>query len=464
MPGYEVIRIGGGLPVRCPEFGSLSAPELPEGLDPKQYAVRPAGDPKWREREMARFVDGTYKRVPWPDWVLWELESKLPDHYLHISVKDPTKVSYTETPEKGEIDRQSAPMLPGRYLERFARHWSRPQQLQFYEGGTREGLVPEGEPWLDAKQIRQYAAMLLPPDPLKFATTPDEIERVYVEGPNSCMSHGANSFDSSCHPVRVYGAGDLAVAYLAVGGTISGRALCWPEKKLYGRIYGDEHRMEVALSDAGYTYGSLAGAKLLKIEDEDGIVCPYIDRDGYVEDCGDHLRISRHGGLDAQYTNGLLQERGDPCECCATPVADEDALYLRDTRYCERCYDSNTFYCDGYDERYHNDDYAGGCEGIGAICQDYYDAYCYTCDHTDRIYVTEDNPPTDVDGETWGPRAVSRDAVQCEREDTWHRRDNTVTLKDTGETVSLDWADANATEVDGEWYETAPETAAMEAA
>jgi hypothetical protein len=463
MPGYEVIRIGGGLPVRCPEFGFLDGPVLPVELDPKQYAVRPAGDPNWRDRELKRFDDGTYKRVPWPDWVVCELNSRFPDHFLHVSVKDPTKVSFTETPEKGEVDRQSAPMAPGRYLERYARYWSDAQNRRFYNGEPRSGMVPEGEPWLDAQQIRQYASMLLPPEPLKFATTPDEIERVYVEGPNSCMSHDASSYESSCHPVRVYGAGDLAVAYLQVGGTISGRALCWPEKKRYIRIYGDEHRMELALSDAGYEYGSLSGAKLLRIEDSGGIVCPYIDRDGNVEDCGDHLRISRHGGLDAQSTNGLIQ-CGTPCDACGEPVPDDDICWFHDTAYCSSCHDDRTFYCHGYDETYHTDDYAGECVGLGAICQDYYDFNCYTCERTDRIYLTESDPPTDVDGETWGPRAVAQYAVRCERHDTYHLPLNTVTLKDTGETVSLDWATDNATEVDGEWYETAPEVAAMEAA
>jgi hypothetical protein len=462
MPAYEVIRIGGGLPVRCPEFGSLPGPVLPDGLDPKQYAVRPAGDPNWRDRERARFEDGTYKQPPWEPWILNELEERLPDHFLHISVKDPTKVSYTETPEKGEVDRQSAPMAPGRYLERFARHWSYEQNRSFWAGMPRPpGAVPEGEPWLEAKQIRQLASMLLPPDPLKFASTPDEIEAVYVNGPNSCMSHDASEYSSSCHPARVYGAGDLSVAYLKAGDDISGRALVWPDKKVYGRIYGDEHRMEVALGDLGYQYGSLVGAKLLRIEDDDGVlICPYIDRHGYVEDCGDHLRIATDG-IEAQSTDGLIR-RGVSCESCGDVTRQDDIIYFQDTAYCERCHSDHTFYCHGYEDTYHTDDYAGECIGLGAVCQDYYEMHCYTCERTERIYCEADDPATEVDNEIWGPRAVAQDAVLCERGDTYHRPENTTTLKDTGETVSLDWAHDHATEVDGDWYETAP--ADMEAA
>lgn len=454
MPQYEVVRLGGAVPVCLPEFGVLAGAELPEGLDPKQFAVRPVRDMNWRERERMRFEDGTYKRPPWPELVLRELEYNNPDHFLHVSVKDPTKVSFTETPEKGEVDRQCAPMAPGRYLERFARSRLRDQK---------PGEDPKGEAWMEAGSIRTFAAMLLPPDALKFARTPDEIEHVYVNGPNSCMS-GAHDFSSEVHPTRVYGAGDLAVAYFTVNGEdITARCLVWPDKKRYGRPYGDEHRLVQALKNEGYQQGSLVGAKLLRIEEDGKLVCPYIDRHYYVQDHGDHLTISDRG-IRADGTDGYVM-RGTECACCGEFVDDESMTYANDEPTCESCISEYYFWCNGYDEYRHRDDWGAHVENIGDVCQSYLDNHCFLCERTDRWYLTDAMDQVHMaNGETWSARAFERDGGTCERTDENHPVDELIELIDTGETVSREWAQDNAIEKDGDYYAKDPGEELEEAA
>lgn len=455
MPNYEVVRLGGGLPVHCPEFGVLVSAGLPTGLDPKQFAVRPVKDPEWRERERARFKDGTYCKPPFPLWVLEELEYNNPDHFLHISVKDPTKVSFTENEEKGAIDRQSAPMLPGRYLERYARRkkWGA------------KAATEDDSTFLTPDDIRNIAAMLVPVDAVKFAATPEDIERVYVNGPRSCMS-GEDEFDSSIHPTRVYGAGDLQVAYLTVNNDqITARALVWPEKKVWGRMYGDEHRLTHALRQLGYDEGSLVGAKLLRVTEGcgDEIVCPYIDYHGYIKDHGTHLTIEE-SGIEAQSTNGYIL-KGRECEHCGDYTHEDDVCYFDDEAWCTHCYENNTFYCEGYDEQRRDSEHFGYVQGVGEVCQSYYEEYCFTCDKTGKSYRHDDQDSVTMhDGATWSMSAFEAYGGTCERTDEHYHMDDLVRLEDTLEYVFIGWANSHAYEKDGGYYADDPDQGELELA
>jgi hypothetical protein len=93
------------------------------------------------------------------------------------------------------------------------------------------------------------------PPKLNFARTADEIEDIYNRGPSSCMKKSKAEFHGAINSVRSYAGPDLAVAYLdkAGGKTVSARAICWPAKKIYGRMYGDSIALQFALTAAGYT-------------------------------------------------------------------------------------------------------------------------------------------------------------------------------------------------------------------
>lgn len=122
---------------------------------------------------------------------------------------------------------------------------------------------------------------------VQFSSDPDVIERVYRAGPSSCMSHPVGDYATNgIHPVRAYGNGDLALAYVAKAKDptkYSQRALVWPAKKRYGRVYGSG-ALEKWLQELGYTHGTFDGAKMSKIEIEghDAVVMPYVDYHDYV--------------------------------------------------------------------------------------------------------------------------------------------------------------------------------------
>lgn len=119
-----------------------------------------------------------------------------------------------------------------------------------------------------------------------LAYTPDEIEWVYALGPKSSMTFPPSWFNSDgIHPVRVYGAGDLALAYLLECDSVAktkifvARAVVWPEKKICSSIYGEEKNMlAYLLLMSGYSLGALYGARLRKVQlANGGYVIPFID-------------------------------------------------------------------------------------------------------------------------------------------------------------------------------------------
>lgn len=455
MPLYEVVRLGGPVPVHAPEFGTLSEPKLPDGLDPKGYAVRPARDLNWRERERRRFEDGTYKRPPWPDNILRALEEHCRFHYLHVSLRDPTKVSYTESPEKGEIDRQSAPMSAGRYLQRYAR----------YREYNAEVPSEYARPWLSPEQIRELNAMLMPAGAVKFGKTADDFERVYKFGPRSCMAGDASEFSSPIHPVRIYAAGDLEIAYLEPEpDNITARVLIWPEKKVYGRPYGDQHRLLHQLHQDGYKYGSLVGARLLKVMDGVAYVAPYIDRHFYMEDMGDYCCISDSGSIHCGSTDGLAHA-GVCCFYCGNRYDEEDMTSTDNGLWCSDCVDQHLFWCAGYGEYCGRHELWGEVRGIGEVCASYFEDHCFVCERTEIAYRNDDmDSITMANGETWSMRAYERYGGHCDRTCEYYPEDELVTLADTGETVSEEWAKEHAVCIDGDYYDTAPEAELPEAA
>lgn len=205
----------------------------------------------WRKREQNRFRDGTYTRLPWQMetwWTISTMKGPFFDHSMHVALDDPTMVAFNKSEEDGERDKQTR-MKPGAYLKRYF-------------------------PSLDDETVRHWAMVMAgtAKHELKFATTEEEILHVYEKGPSSCMrfperDSGYRVGDKPYHPVRVYAAGDLAVAYLLLGKRITARCVCWPAKKRYSRIYGDSVRLEAMLGEKGFKRGSFAGAKLLKVGD-----------------------------------------------------------------------------------------------------------------------------------------------------------------------------------------------------
>ncbi len=322
----------------------------------------------WRERELKRFLDGTYQPVPWADEEDWLNSRWTVMHFAHLSTKDPTKIAYTPDEDAGRRDRQVT-MSASRYLARF------------YGDGCNQAVL---ERWM--AELRRHLGIT--PE-LGITTDPDMIEEVYLNGPNSCMSHRVNWYLSSEHPVRAYGhSPDLALAYIKnIGGPsrpdveedddgdcnsgeYSARAIVWPAKKWYGRIYGHAAELKSLLEAQGYTYKAIHhGARLVAIEDdnEDGYLCPYLDNANAVRfdeshDESDYLVIDDCGDMDCHETGGIARRSRTSwvCECCEEGFTDDDAAHDVDDgslQWCENCLDRHAYYCHSDNQYYScNDD------------------------------------------------------------------------------------------------------------
>jgi hypothetical protein len=295
----------------------------------------------WRAREYHRFRDGVYALPPWIAslsvcWRPGDYEDRayqyqnLAHHFAHLSLKSPGCIAYTPSDEHGHQDRQTT-IKVGKYLEAHAR--------DYFTAGEIARFV---------ELVKGYTSGL------QLARTAEEIEKVYRNGPNSCMSHERDEY--SCdghHPTEVYGDSDLALAYLGTVDDVSARALVWPDEKLYSRVYGDR-TLTVVLESEGYTcrmqdhdYGVFHGAKIRAIKLSRGrYVMPYLDCATGATLDRDGKTFTLHGDSgEEEYaiyeTDGVSRElHRSRCDHCGERC-DSDAMYCdscRDDLYsCSRC-------------------------------------------------------------------------------------------------------------------------------
>lgn len=351
----------------------------------------------WQERESAKFADGTYLRPPWYGEA-WAQTSEILAHFAHVSEDDTSKIAYTPDDRFGREDRQLR-TRPGKYLRKYLKDALTDSEIQEWAG--------------------RFAAANEKCE-LQLAKTPDEIERIYTEsgrdsGVAACMSREADHFDGTCHPCRVYGAGDLAIGFIGTYAHPRARALVRLDPKVYSRIYGDAARMRAALDAAGFTPDSgrdFDGAKLLKIEfGSQGLVGPYID--GYsVSDRGDHLIMLRGGEIGAGETNGTLRGGFEyHCADCGEGLDSEDVFYACDDPYCETCYCESFCSCEDCGESVRNDD-------IVEFADHYYCEYCAdekstTCEKCGEREAKDQT--IEVSGEDWCRKCWENHAVSCDR-------------------------------------------------
>jgi hypothetical protein len=398
--------------------------------------VEPLSANLWRSRELVRmgvinaFIDAHWSILPVdsenvqlplnkPGWSQLDTTTEgreiLRKYMPHRSSTDPTKIAYTEDEAKGAADRQTV-TKPGRFLTKFCADMFTPEKI--------------------AEMANQFVALAAPGE-LKFATTADEIEHVYTNGPSSCMAYTASNYASPYHPTRVYAGFDLAVAYVLRGNDITARALCWPDKKRYGRVYGDSLRLEKLLEAQGYVAGSLEGARFTRDEDSDGaIICPYIDGCRTVEDMGDHMVIG--GSINADSTDGLLEAR-EYCECCGDYHDPDDMVWVNEERICGNCRDNDYVWSERHHQYVHVDNaievrtrktrwgYETDWYEHGA------DDDVYHCDATDEYYDGSYISPVEMaNGEVWNEHYFADHGFTCAVTDENHPIDEMVDHPDHG--------------------------------
>lgn len=400
-------------------------------------------DENWQERERSRWLN---RELPvWHEERWWvDNYSIWGNHFVHRSVNNPALLAYTESEAKGKRDIQT-PIKPGRYLSKFFGKILTEKQIAYYAAWQTSGARPVSE-WHDAKRWS-----------LAFAWTQDEIISVYKDGPRSCMS--GDHFDDDNNPVRVYAAGDLAVAYLHDGGgMIKARALVWPERKVVGRIYPtpdnwmddgfecrtDSEDCQLALlkrlQGEGYRMGgiedgvSFEGARLLILESNNGgWVMPYLDGAYGVYRSGSFWRMTADQ-TKLEYrcdtTDGRI-ESGGGCTCdeCGDDIEDDGSEPLVATRvhsgrlsgfrtWCESCRNSYAFYCEGFGE-YVSEIVPHTVIRGADYCDAWLEQNAFLSQHSNEWFLNDDDEPVDVDGETWALSEAREDAHWDDEAERW---------------------------------------------
>jgi hypothetical protein len=320
----------------------------------------------WKRRERNRFVDGVYQKPAFVEDMLQRAVAadttltrfnECRDYYVHLSKKQPGMIAYTPDEESGYKDRQVT-IKPGKFLE----------------------LVKDLYTTAEIAQI--VADIKALGDPFKIATSADDIVEVYQGGPNSCMSEGCAEYSSHVHPTAVYGDSDLAIAYLGSKRHASARCIVWPEKKLYGRNYGDE-TLKVQLTDAGFTHSSyFDGARVRALTNDRGLyVMPYVDCANSASLSSGGKWFTLHRGESGDYavknTHGLTSEvEHYTCENCSENCEEGE-------RYCDSCR-GDLYSCarcgdDGFDE---SDFESIDDEYYCSSCASRYEHTCVVCEHT----------------------------------------------------------------------------------
>lgn len=429
---FNVINLETGEPVEdisnTGRDAAMKARKLTEETGVKHQPRKIIEDTKWQDRERGRLLDGTYKPLPLDSDCIAMFDRTHPTHFLHMS-DQPPMIAFTKDAQMGAADRQTR-MVVDAYLDRYFPNLK----------ATRKEII---------SKIESTSA-----PPIKFATTSEEIVHVYrnyarenEQVAYSCMRHSFSNLQ--CHPVFVYGAGDLAIAYFTNSeNKTTHRTLCWPEKKVYSRMYAPDDKLHVALKSLGYcksTYyqggkGSFKGAKLLKIEvdyQEDIYIMPYIDECLGVKTNNDHFiltdcRQEEHGTNE---TNGITEEIEDDspvCERCEEHCDETHQVYTRqigararnEQYWCEYCRDNHSLYCYGTGKNYPIDDVNFVTMQNGDTwSQGYFDENGETCDHTNENAPSEDlKLVTLLDGsiEYWSHNARREDAILEDGE--WRER------------------------------------------
>jgi hypothetical protein len=186
---------------------------------------------------------------------------------------------------------------------------------------------------------------------------------------NSCMRDNDWGFDA--HPAEVYASGDFTIFWLETPekGLIGGRVVVYFPKDRdpqAGPCYGVcEHSLDLLeqkLKEIGavsYGHGSdWWGAKLLKVEVDDGFLMPYLDLSAEGREEDGHFILDRKGDLEFCSTEGIIFST-PRCRCyhCDERV-DEDYSYHNEDgeTFCEDCYHRLYGICEVTQSEYPADD------------------------------------------------------------------------------------------------------------
>jgi len=299
-----------------------------------------------------------------------------------------------------ELDHKTIIQLNDQYLQEFA-----PREFTIH-------VSKEAEHFKDA-----YAGKQSPNE--NIDTTPYRKHLAH-----SCMRY---DFDHlPMHPAEAYASGDFTIVYaLDQNDLVAGRCVVYTNNvpPQAGPVYGVSEQaidcIEERLAQMGARTGhdaSWIGAKLKRVEYDDGFVGPYLDLTPQsLDDMGDHLVVARCGEIDASVYQGILGGHHTSCSQCNENLSEDEYWYSEHTseHYCESCYYDEHVYCDYWQETVHVDQtivcYRVGYGGQHEAVQVYEGII-----HDGDVFIMC------TDDEYWH----TDDVVYCECDDTYISPDN----------------------------------------
>jgi hypothetical protein len=255
----------------------------------------------------------------------------------------------------GKFIRKLVPYLTDSELESIVADLKRahsPLDLELIVSNTRESFV-------DA-----YQSDYIPKRSPAFSGFRYTLKRLDA----SCMR---GDFDrGGIHPAAAYAGPDLVIVYAKEKGTgkIGARVVAYPDKKTCSYIYTVDDKATQMLCDYlskdGYIQSGLKGARVSKIEHDDGWLMPYIDNHGYCDDIGEYFKLG-YGDIDCQNCSGVIQDRLNLCFCdyCEEHYEEDSVTIINGDCLCEYCLGNFFTYSDLMDEYIPNGDAESNGDG-----------------------------------------------------------------------------------------------------
>lgn len=420
---FRVIFADTGEPALSLTFASATAASAIRAClaTPRPLRIARVVNDSWRIREALRFDNGTYKPLPaiimQAEWFVNSDADK--NHFAHRANSDPAKIAFTESPEKGMDDRQTVVPI-NRYLARYFGDKLRSEEIAkisalYTTPGYNLIISEEREDFL-----RAYSGQ----------DVKSESSLHY-----SCMRYTTGHFGTPCHPAETYAGYGLAIAYIIDPDDdkrVIARAVIWPEKMQFVRVYGVDETIRVALVDMLESRGferadDWRGARIRAIEFDGRLVVPYIDGDVTSlehDDDDDYMTVSRHGNVDGSSTRGWTHSNSGriTCEHCGDRVCEDDTRHVGNELWCDSCVSDNAVFCE-YNEEYFPDSDSfstvqsrHGEQMWHATAVSRHAFYCdRTGEHYDNGYYTQIEVNTRHGARDWCEEETTDEFFTCEK-------------------------------------------------
>jgi hypothetical protein len=382
----------------------------------------------WRMREAGRLRNGIYTPLPRSitESAWWQGSKPAREHFAHMA-SDGERIAYTQSPEKGMDDKQNVLSIT-KYLAKYFGDVLKPHEIAKIADvalGNNLRLVIKN----DRESFR-------------FAYIGQEVANESSSF-RSCMRLSFSELP--CHPAEAYAAGDLAIAYIPDprdSDKILARAIVWPARKEFVKIYGVDERarnnLENLLDADGYTRADdFEGASLRAItfDSETKIIIPYLDGDAqHAEYDGSRtMEIVRSGNVDGTTTSGYTRIASRfTCDNCQDDADEDDIQDVQGETWCQYCVDNHAFYCNRSDEYYPDSESSEEVivSSRGRVETWHADAvaeYAFYCDRTEAYFCQNNFTGIEVNttngAETWCEEKAEG-YFECERSGNYYSSDD----------------------------------------